>query len=302
MDYAAELRQIRRQFGRPGFLWFSFPRTVREEDRIPDPGRSEDPLDEFWDVQDELLATGEVVWAARIQANQRLYAPGQLAYPGEYLASFDPYFVQHAGELCTTAGRVYDLKGTRPEDPKLRRVAERITDEYYRSLGERLPKKLTRGREIRRFTVMILPGHLPDACLTYRLAPLIVKEGLGFAMILPHWYWTPALLDAWEPTAKQRLEFASRYREHLLTVTDAALAVLWQIYEGQNEDPNRMFVRLEIDNRVNLCLDPHRNPEDQAISIDGLTFLLDPETAEEHYGAEIDFHDDGERRGFVVHE
>lgn len=207
-DAGSSLQEMRQNLPKSSGLsgkWFG---GVAKADLIPELHPSGDPLDGFWDVQKQLLREGDLVWSAMIQANEDLFVPGDEIQPGEVVTSLDAVFDSQPEGLCRLATRIYKLKGTSPRDPKLRRVADRITDEMYRSLGDRIPNQLTDGREVFRYTVLFYPEHMPQRFLNERLLPLLVLPDCDHAMLLPHWYWSEAYLERWKPTLAQRLRFA----------------------------------------------------------------------------------------------
>jgi Fe-S cluster assembly iron-binding protein IscA len=304
-DAGANLEQMRRRFAEAhSFLRRLFD-WVPSNDQIPEVFWSRDRLMGFWSVQNHLWLKGRVVWSALIQANYQLFAPGTEILPGEVVSSFDPYFDANPDALIRTAENVSALKGTEPEDQQLRLVANRITDTLYRSLAERLPDALTESRDVRRFTVMIYQLHLPHAFVNGRLIPIIVSEGCCHAKILPHWYWSNELIDLWEPTVGQRLEFTEQAvirARPMVQASPGALQAIRDMIAKKGVDPALTLIRLEIknDGSISLFLDWQERPKDQWLTIKGLNFVVDPETAEQHWGSMIDYIDEPPNQGFTV--
>jgi Fe-S cluster assembly iron-binding protein IscA len=304
-DPAFNLDQMRKNFPQPSSMFGRWVSSPEEKDLIPEQDWRGDPLYPFWKVQKQLLQAGKLVWSARIQANYQLYKPGTRILPGEIATGFDPEFDEDPDSLIRVADRIRALKGTQPDDKQLRQVADRITDEMYRSLGEKIPDKLTVGREVFRYTIIFYPKHLPHGFINHRLMPVLIHKGISYAMILPHWYWSEGLLKLWEPKAEQVEEFnpppSRRAGVPLVRLTHRAIDMIHTLLQQEGLNPTTMFVRLELaENRVKLWFDPNRSERDHQLVIEGITVLVDPETAQNHWGSEIDFIDEGTRRGFTV--
>ncbi len=177
--------QERRHFSPPTPMWMWFNRR-----------------DELWTLYRErmrVLETGQVVWAALVQANQLLFEPGTLDCPAAAVYGLDPSFDRDPDELRRIAHELFALKGTTPADPALRQAADDITNEMARRYNMRLPDALTGGRDVYMTCIMVHRRHLPTGYLTQGLFPLVVAPGQTPAtMILPSRYWGPELRFFWE--------------------------------------------------------------------------------------------------------
>ena len=255
----------------------------------------------FWDYQNQILRWGNVVWAACIQANNNLYTPGTTVRGAEYIASHDPYFESRPDELLVIAEGIFALKGTLPKDFELRIVAERITDELYRSLGDSIPHQLTDGRDVRRYSTWVNRKHLPHRCLSYSIVPFLLKQDTPFGTILPHRYWSPGILAKWKLSEEQEAALRRRKQnQNLISVSGAAISAIWTYYKQHDADTSEVFVRVRIDHDVTLVFTDERNEDDHVVTISGLTFVVDSETAAQNSGARIDF--DAQRQGFRIDE
>lgn len=305
-DYAAILQETREALAnRRG--WFG---RIRREDRFTaSPSRGDD-LHSHLAAQKVLLRKGTVVWAALVQANNRLFELDNHWYPGEVLCSDDPHFDAHPGELRKLCSAIFELKGTEPTNPELRRIADDITGELARSAGAPLPQTLldivTTGGNVRRHTIIFDRSHLPDGVLVEDLMPVLQHERTNHVMLLPAKAWGPRMLQLWQlpEAAKQDLQrqYEKRERERrqrpLIEVSNRALAQFKQIAKQNNL---RLFVRIEYRGGHNLLMAGPESigPSDHRLTIDDVTFIMDPQSADEIWGCKLDWVEAGESAGFM---
>jgi hypothetical protein len=157
-------------------------------------------LDELLEVyrrQGMLLREGSIVWGALVQANLLLFEPGPEDHPAMAVYSSDSLFEDDPDRLVAIARRLFALKGTTPEDPGERRLAEMITDEMERGMGWAVPKSCTGGREVRSTTFMVFRRHLPGKVLSCSWFPLLTHPETPAVMIVPWEYWPPDLVRIW---------------------------------------------------------------------------------------------------------
>jgi iron-sulfur cluster assembly protein len=146
----------------------------------------------------ELARHGAVVWGHTAQANRQLYSPGYEDLPCNTIYSPSPYFDSRPDRLAEVADAVYALKDTGPADPELADVAATITDEFNGVEKQRLPERLTDGREVYLAWTIVHRPRLPEGVLSDRLLPLVIAPGKTRAnMILPLRYWARPLVDHW---------------------------------------------------------------------------------------------------------
>lgn len=92
-----------------------------------------------------VVERGEPVVAYVVQANEHLFVPGTQNLPSLVIFSFDPRG-EDAAFMSAVAETLHKLKGTKPAEPELRPIAERITSEkaeiYHR---EQVPPSITEG-------------------------------------------------------------------------------------------------------------------------------------------------------------
>jgi hypothetical protein len=149
--------------------------------------------------QGTLRKNGEIVWGHIVQANNALFSKGFGDLPADVIFSFDPHYDDAIGELEGIAAALFELKGTRPEDPAAKRIAKHLTAEITRAWKLPVPVDLTGGREVFLTTIMVCRAHLPGRHLAASLFPLLAtREQTKAAMILSSRYWPAELLDCWE--------------------------------------------------------------------------------------------------------
>ncbi len=96
-----------------------------------------------------LSASSEYLSAAVLQANGRLYEPGDTDEFCFVLFSFDPAWSGQPARLQALASILKMVKGTTPVDPNMRRIADMISDERAVEYRRRvLPTNVTEGATI----------------------------------------------------------------------------------------------------------------------------------------------------------
>jgi hypothetical protein len=168
---------------------------------------SHSPRDELWSIyrtRNPLLRDGQVVWGALVQANSLLFSRGRGDCPAAAVYSPDPFFDAEPGVLHRIGHWLFELKGTAPADPTLRKLADDITDERKRSMKVQVPESLTNDREVYYTCIMVQRRHLPQGYLADGLFPLIVNPAATQAtMILPARYWSRELIDRWRSERRE---------------------------------------------------------------------------------------------------
>jgi hypothetical protein len=118
---------------------------------------------------------GRVVWGHLVQANEALFNPGSAqVLPAQVIYSPDKYFDDQVQLLQAIAQGLFDLKGTRPKNPELKRFAAAITNEVTRIMRLAIPRALCEDRKVFLTTCLIEPLHLPGAYLASGLFPLVI--------------------------------------------------------------------------------------------------------------------------------
>lgn len=158
-----------------------------------------DKLEYLFDSTADLLRDGRVVWAALIQANNILFAPGGTrgGAPGEVL--YDPQGRTPPEDLAAVAQTVFSLKGRRMDDPALAYFSDYLADEMIRVFGIDVPATIV-PYPLKASTTYFDRRHLPDGRLAQRVLPVVISDSRpGAVMVLPLPLWPQHLREAWSP-------------------------------------------------------------------------------------------------------
>ena len=126
-------------------------------------GCPDEPLRRVYADMPALLRDGFLTWGTIIHANNALFAEGPEDHPAEVLYSLLPLHKVDLDVLLATASRLFDLKGTQPEDPDTRALAEHLTVETTRRFGLRVPSGLSGGMPCRCASLMIFRKIMSEA-------------------------------------------------------------------------------------------------------------------------------------------
>jgi hypothetical protein len=157
-----------------------------------------DNMQTFFKNHDRLIQQGNLVWGNVVQANNNLFAPGQISYPADvvYAANQVPDFEPEI--LREIANKIYTLKGTQPTNAVLLQVANHLTNEYDRAFGLFVPSSFALNIPCEISTIFVARQHLPNGYLSRLLVPLILNPAQPkIATILPARYWPSAMVDWW---------------------------------------------------------------------------------------------------------
>jgi hypothetical protein len=158
----------------------------------------EDELMVLFEHLPELFESGTVVWGHIVQANGLMFEEGDFDCPGEVVFSLAEPKKAIPKILESIAHEIFELKGTEPEDPKLARIAEHLTNEMTRVYGLPVPQSLGRGMRCLISTTFLSRKHLPNRRLCSPVLPLVVNpEPPHVAMPLPAKYWPKAFVEWW---------------------------------------------------------------------------------------------------------
>jgi hypothetical protein len=146
---------------------------------------------------DSLYSDGTVVWGHVVQANSQLFEPGKRNLPGELVYSIEDRDIVEPGDLGDVAEALFELKGTTPDDPGSKAIADYLTDERVRVFGLPVPHSVSPSVRYRMSTVYFVRKHLPQGRLCSPLLPLLVHgREPHVALVLPERYW-PRDFAAW---------------------------------------------------------------------------------------------------------
>lgn len=149
--------------------------------------------------QINLLRKGHIVWGSLVQANEALFEPGRTDLPASVIYSPDPYFDKDLDLLNRIARSIFELKGTRPSNPELLKLAQCVTNEFNYVMKKRIPMGLTEGKQVYMTTIMVSRKHLPGRILSFGNFPLLVlPEKTNATLILPSCFWPEEFKTFWE--------------------------------------------------------------------------------------------------------
>lgn len=175
----------------------SLPEAERDYLKIQPPEwlTPAEDLQKFFSHYNQLWAGGRVVWGHTVQANGILRSDGPRGAPGEVI--YDPTGKTGPEELRKYARVLGALKGTQPEDPGLRRIADHLTNEFTRAFAMPVPQSVTRGLILLSTTFFHRP-HLPNAKLTGSHYPILINDKYpGVVMVLPERWWPQRWHNLW---------------------------------------------------------------------------------------------------------
>lgn len=116
--------------------------------------------------------------AAVVQANARLWTPGDEDAYCDVIFSFDPAWSRQPARLEGLAGILKTLKGLGPADPNLRKIDDMLSNEAAFLYRRRpLPMNVTEGATIYLADLLIYRRFLPDRMITNRLLPIRAEPG-----------------------------------------------------------------------------------------------------------------------------
>jgi tetratricopeptide (TPR) repeat protein len=165
-----------------------------------------EPLSRLFHHVDELLRDGRVVWAALVQANERLFQPKfEFGAPGDVL--YDPQGRVEPASLVAVADLLFQAKvhGTEGiDDPQLARYAEHLRDERTRQFGFAIAGRVL-PYPLCASTTYFDQRQLPDGMLSQRCFPLLVSDSQpGLVLPLPQALWPEAFREAWLAAGEAR--------------------------------------------------------------------------------------------------
>ena len=147
---------------------------------------------------DTLFRDGIVVWGWVIQANCLLFDEGNDNCPGEILYSLDELNSVEHMNLEQLQHELADLKGTKPDDPELRQIAEYLTEETIRVFGLPVPSSISSKVRCRISTTLFIRKHLPKRVLWAPFLPVLVNRREPYVVMpLPERYWPDELVKWW---------------------------------------------------------------------------------------------------------
>lgn len=137
-------------------------------------------------VERALAAGGVPVTAVLVQANYRMYEPGDEDHPGAVVFTPDPTVEPELLEVVSHL--IGSVKDTRPADPGLAVLAEQVTNEVYVQYRRtRVPPRLASGEEVYLADIDLHRGYLRGGVVRgkCRLACVAEPGEYGVLELLP---------------------------------------------------------------------------------------------------------------------
>jgi hypothetical protein len=158
---------------------------------------SGDPVRIFYEKQETLFRKGRIGWGALVAADDGVFARGEDDLPGVLVFSEDEYFDARPAELAAIGARLVELKAAgAAAGTEAGRFAQRVRNDSGRPLGVPVPAALSaKGPMLSSFVA--IRAHLPEGMLSGQWFPVLIHASSVVPMIVPHTFWPPAMLAAW---------------------------------------------------------------------------------------------------------
>ena len=158
---------------------------------------SGDPVRIFYEKQETLFRKGRIGWGALVEADDGVFAQGGDDLPGVLVFSEDEYFDARPAELAAVGARLAGLKAAgAAASAEAGRFAQNVRNDSGRPLGVPVPVALS-PKEPMLSSFIAIRAHLPDGLLSGDWFPVLTHPSSVVPMIVPHTFWPPAMLTAW---------------------------------------------------------------------------------------------------------
>ncbi len=158
---------------------------------------SGDPVRIFYEKQETLFRKGRIGWGALVEADDGVFAQGGDDLPGVLVFSEDEYFDARPAELAAIGARLVDLRaGGAGANVEAGKFAQNVRNDSGRPLGIAVPASLS-PKEPMLSSFVAIRAHLPDGLLSGDWFPVLTHPSSVVPMIVPHTFWPPAMLTAW---------------------------------------------------------------------------------------------------------
>lgn len=315
------LHATEQNIGKPPRRWFWKPQPKLHE---PSWVNGDDQISRIYQNEKQILRRGVVRWAAVVQANNSLYAPGTETSGAQVI--YSPSGVAPLDCLLATASRIFALKGTEPDHPEERRLANMITDEYERALDWKVSTTLTDGFDMVTTIAMIARPQVPGRVLAQGYFPILADPETSLALLIPCEYWEKSFRDDWAAEADRRAaerqaEYERAEPERLarlkelkekcretppVTLTTRAAAALDDILIAQKLAKSITWLRVGVQihsaeqGEYELNFEQDRPSESEFVLFNsrGVNLAVDFDSLPHLQGVTIDWEDQGGQRGF----
>jgi len=167
-----------------------------------------DPVRIFYEKQETLFRKGRIGWGALVEADDGVFARGDDDLPGVLVYSEDEHFDARPAELAAIGARLAGLKAAGAGASEPARFAQAVRNDSGRPLGVPVPASLS-AREPMLSSFVAIRAHLPDGVLSGDWFPVLIHPASVVPMIVPHTFWPPAMLAAWNER-RMSLEASAR--------------------------------------------------------------------------------------------
>lgn len=195
-----DINICRSLFGAPGERTFSLiERLFYLQVNKPIWCDKSDELFALFENKKKVIHYGNIVWGNIVQANTLLFEQGSSDCPASVIFSPDPNVDLSFEQLSSAASDMFELKNTTPDDERLRKIADTLTNEMERTFGVNVPKEFCPEFQLYEASTFISRKHLPNRILSKGVLPLLVSPRKPFwCLPLPSKYWPQSLIEYWQ--------------------------------------------------------------------------------------------------------
>lgn len=277
-----------------------FPRADWPSLTIPEPSwAATDDMGVIFKDQRFLFEQGEVVWAARIQANSLLFKRGIDNCPATYIYSRHPDIDDNPNLLATIAVRLASLKRRNSDREDEQRYGDMLRNERKRAMRWRVTEHLTGGIPVYSTSIMVCRKHIPERTLGPQLVPLLRHMSTVATVIVLHKFWPRKLRESWASAIEQ-----STAGQPWVSITPEAIEYVRE-YAREKGLRGSWFMRVEVqqsddESREKHAWDvfPNYDPEkDRLFELEGIRLVIHKYWVNALRGLQISLFDNGVKKG-----
>lgn len=315
LPFAGALAEIEERVGKPPrrFAALRLPGTAQKPPAWLKPP---DPTCNIFKHRSQIVRDGEVRWAHIVQANNHIFAPGNIDRGAQVI--YAPNADISLYNLSIIAGAAFALKNTQPSDPLELKLANMLTDEYERALDWIVPKSLTAGIDVITTIVIVPRSQTPGGLLAVPYFPIFADPQTRMALMIPSRYWPNAMCKAWETEAEQQQQSLAHYQALLdqelaerdfdltnpvVELTESAAAKIKKIITDEKLRNARLHVGVQpadnLSHVMKFSTDPVNPARQITYEFRGISIVIEREQVKYLYGTTISFRNQPDARGFV---
>lgn len=184
-DYAKNLDKLRQEWAKPS-RWYCRPKNFS----LPAYFTLflNDSLLDIYKEKKILRNSGEIHYAAIVQADINLFAYNELHTPAAVLYATDSYYDENPAALLELANKLYDYKFETTPDG-MEEIVKAVTEDNLRYYNLPLPSFLTPAGTVLYTNVMVFRNHISRGYLTTGIYPVLCSKQAKCIFILPYKYW-----------------------------------------------------------------------------------------------------------------